>query len=112
MRNCEIESGLGTEPVLVPSTAKLLPAVLPFTLTFELRLPNRPALLTSPAAPAALESTCVKLRPVSGTAVMVLLSTSVPVEEDVVCAMVHRQGDGSPAPPGSNRASTTVFSET
>ena len=71
-----------------------------------------PALVTADAAPDALDKTCVKLRVVRGTDVMVLLSTSVPVEDAAVWLTVHRQGTGVSAAPASNLASTTELSDT
>ena len=58
-----------------------------------------------------MESTWVKLRVVSGTAVMVLASTTVPVEE-VITPMRHWQFTGSAASPRSRTASSTGTSET
>ena len=85
--------------------------VLPLTLTLRVPRPRVPALLTSAAEPDDIDSTCVKLRVVSGTAVMVLESTSVPVEEvdDAQLALAFDWLGGSP---GSSTASSTGASET
>src|SRR5882724_12644630 len=90
----------------------VLVAVSPFTLTTWEPAPSSPALLTVAAEPEDMPRTCVKLRVVSGTAVIVLLVTKVPDADAAALATVHSHAtrcDGSPA---SNLALTTVTSET
>ena len=85
-----------------PSTVNVPVAVLPFTFTFCEPAPNIPALLTLAVEPEDIESTCVKLRVVSGTAVMVLLSTSVPLADVAVSLSRHWQGTFSSDAPSSS----------
>src|SRR5262249_34263715 len=87
-------------------------AVLPFTFTFWEPAPSIPALLTLAVEPDDIESTCVKLRVVSGTAVIVLLSTNVPLEDVAVSLSWHSQGTGSSDSPTSRWASRSGASET
>ena len=67
-----------------PSTVYRPVSVLPFTFARWEPAPKSPALFTAAAEPEDIDITCVKLRVVSGTAVMVLLSTSVPFEDVAV----------------------------
>src|SRR5436190_22835361 len=106
-------SGLGTVLAeAAPSTVYAPVAVLPFTFTLWEPAPSVPALLTPALEPDDIESTCVKFRVVSGTDVMVLLSTSVPVEDDAVSLNRHRQGMRSSDSPASSWASSCGASET
>ena len=72
--------------------------------------PKVAALLTSAAEPEAIERICVKLRVVSGTEVMVLASTTVPLEA-AVPPVRHWQGTGSEDSPRSSVASNVATSE-
>ena len=81
------------------------------TLTLRVPRPSVPALLTSAAEPDAIDRICVKLRVVSGTAVMVLESTEVLVEE-VDALMRHWHGTGPVASPRSSAASSVGASPT
>src|SRR5204862_402373 len=74
-----------------PSTVYLEPAVLPFTFEFWDPAPSTPALFTFPAEPADMDRICVKFRVVRGTSVIVLLSTSVPVEDVAAWLIWHKQ---------------------
>ena len=62
--------------------------------------------------PEDIESTCVKLRVVNGTAVMVLLSTSVPVDDVAVSMSLQSQGTLSSDAPASSWALRSGASET
>src|ERR1035441_9535957 len=85
--NSEMVSGFGTAlGATAPSKVYDPALVLPLTLTLRVPRPRVPALLTSAAEPEAIDRICVKLRVVSGTAVMVLELTVVLVE-DVVTVM-------------------------
>ena len=65
-------SGFGTAlGAKAPSRVYAPALVLPLTLTLRVPRPRVPALLTSAAEPDVIDSTCVKLRVVSGTAVIV-----------------------------------------
>src|ERR1039457_6119032 len=105
-------SGLGTAlGAYAPSRVYAPAVVLPFTLTFLVPRPSVPALFTSAAEPEDMESNWVRLRVVSGTAVMVLALTTVLVEE-VATPMRHWQFTGSAASPRSRTAFSTGTSET
>ena len=105
-------SGFGTAlGATAPSRVYDPALVLPFTFTLRVPRPSVPALLTSAAEPEAIERICVKLRVVSGTAVMVLELTEVLVE-DVVTVMRHWQGTASAVSPRSIAASSVGASPT
>jgi hypothetical protein len=74
--------------------------------------PKSPALFTAAAEPEDIDITCVKLRVVSGTAVMVLLSTRVPLEDVADSLRWHWQVTFSVDAPASNLAFRTGASET
>jgi hypothetical protein len=80
-------------------------------LTLWVPRPSVPALLTSAAEPEDIDSTCVKLRVFSGTAVIVLPSTSVPVDgaPDVT---LHSHATTSDRDPRSRVASRAATSDT
>src|ERR1035441_739179 len=94
-----------------PSRVYAPAVVLPFTFTFLVPRPSVPALFTSAAEPEVMDSTWVKFRVVSGTAVIVLASTTVLVEE-VVTLIWHWQFTGCAASPRSRTASSAGTSET
>jgi len=87
-------------------------SVLPFTFAFWEPVPKSPALFTAAAEPEDIDITCVKLRVVSGTAVMVLLSTKVPLEDVAGSLSWHWHITFSVDAPASSLALRTEASET
>ena len=93
-----------------PSTVYPPDVVFPFTFTLGVPRPSVPALFTLATDPDDIESTCVKFRVFSGTAVIVFWSTSVPVD-GATARRWHAHSTATAASPGSSTASSTGNSD-